>query len=250
MNRKSCYSSCSSSSSCWPPSSSSSFSARRLRPRPRPRPAWCGGAAPSCLCTIRVTSDTPCTLRTLKSMLACLCMPSLSETRMNWESGKCCRIMAPMLLVWLGSSAASTSSSRNSGPGLYLLMARSRASATSDFWPPESELRLSFHTRSTHTFISRPVLRKSFARWPSGTARRALAPGSIVPKILPKLSFTIFQHELSSSIRFWSYFLMSFSRSSFSRSTMPRFVFHSSIFALSASHLVYASLLTRGSSRS
>ena len=42
--------------------------------------------------------------------LALLNMPSFRDTTMNWEYGKCARIMRPMFCVWLRSSAASTSS--------------------------------------------------------------------------------------------------------------------------------------------
>ena len=60
--------------------------------------------------TVLVTVETPSTNLVLKMQLALLNMPSYRDTTMNWEYGKCARIMRPMFCVWLRSSAASTSS--------------------------------------------------------------------------------------------------------------------------------------------
>ena len=60
--------------------------------------------------TVLVTVDTPSANLVRKMQLALLNIPSLSETTMNCEYGKCARIMRPMFCVCERSSAASTSS--------------------------------------------------------------------------------------------------------------------------------------------
>src|SRR5688572_3921898 len=53
-----------------------------------------------------------------KMTFALLKNPSLSDTTMNWDCGKCVLNMCPMFCVWCGSSAASISSRMYMGAGL------------------------------------------------------------------------------------------------------------------------------------
>mmetsp|Transcript_18205 Transcript_18205/g.58882 ORF Transcript_18205/g.58882 Transcript_18205/m.58882 type:complete len:251 (+) Transcript_18205:18-770(+) len=173
-----------------------------------PRPAFPARADPSSAAlafrsasagTVLVTCEMPSTNLVRKITLALLNIPSLRETTTNCECGKCCLIIRPMFCVWERSRAASTSSRMYRGAGLKRSSARIRERARSDLCPPDSSVRLCFHTPPNATLTSRP----SYTSIPSGASSLAVVPGSSVEKMLPK-SLVTFAHVARRASRFFS----------------------------------------------
>mmetsp|Transcript_52752 Transcript_52752/g.157307 ORF Transcript_52752/g.157307 Transcript_52752/m.157307 type:complete len:201 (-) Transcript_52752:2982-3584(-) len=124
--------------------------------------------------------------RVRKRTFAWLNMPSLRDTTMNCEWGKCVRIMWPMFCVWLKSRAESISSRMYIGAGLKSNNASTKERANRERWPPESSDRDCFHTLLKATLISRP----SVGSMPSGGSSLALVWGKRVPKMESKSLLT------------------------------------------------------------
>lgn len=75
------------------------------------------------------------------------------------------------------------------GAGLNSSMDRMRLSAKRDRWPPDSSVRLSFHTPLNATRTSSP----SSTEQPSGGSNLAVVPGSRVEKMDAKSRPTLSQ---------------------------------------------------------
>mmetsp|Transcript_50030 Transcript_50030/g.160048 ORF Transcript_50030/g.160048 Transcript_50030/m.160048 type:complete len:201 (+) Transcript_50030:341-943(+) len=137
--------------------------------------------------------------RVRNSTFAWLNMPSLRETTMNCEWGKCVRIMWPMFCVWLRSRAESISSRMYMGAGLKSSRAKTSDSASNERWPPLSSERDDFQTPLKATLISRP----SVGSMPSGGSNFALVFGSSVLKMESK-SLLTFCHVRRNVSNFFS----------------------------------------------
>mmetsp|Transcript_1380 Transcript_1380/g.3746 ORF Transcript_1380/g.3746 Transcript_1380/m.3746 type:complete len:201 (+) Transcript_1380:428-1030(+) len=138
--------------------------------------------------------------RVRKRQFAWLNMPSLRETTMNCEWGKCVRIIWPMFCVWLKSNAESISSRMYIGAGLKSNKARTKESASKERCPPLSSDRDCFQTPLNATLISKP----SVGSIPSGGSSLALVCGRRVPKMESKSLLTFTHVRLRVSVFFSS----------------------------------------------
>mmetsp|Transcript_33990 Transcript_33990/g.79503 ORF Transcript_33990/g.79503 Transcript_33990/m.79503 type:complete len:329 (+) Transcript_33990:40-1026(+) len=187
----------------------------------------------------RATVEVPSTKRVRKSTLALLNMPSLSDTTMNCECGKCVRIMWPMFWVWLKSKAESISSRMYIGAGLNRRSASTSERARRDRWPPLSSDKDCFQTPLKATLISKP----STSLMPCGGSNLALVCGRSVLKMESKSLFTFCHVRRSVSVFLWSRSTMTSSIFFLSLRMMSRFS-NKSLYSCSAlSNIAIAFLL-------
>mmetsp|Transcript_56421 Transcript_56421/g.175011 ORF Transcript_56421/g.175011 Transcript_56421/m.175011 type:complete len:201 (+) Transcript_56421:371-973(+) len=177
--------------------------------------------------------------RVRKRTFAWLNMPSLRDTTMNCEWGKCVRIMWPMFCVWLKSRAESISSRMYIGAGLKSRSASTRERDSRERWPPESSDSEPFQTPLKATLISRP----SVGSMPSGGSSLALVWGRRVLKIESKSLFTLTHVRRKVSVFFSSKSRMTCSILHLSLRMMSRF-WSRSLYSCSAfSNMAIAFLL-------